>query len=206
MFRTSDNFDQFQRGLSDLGQRQLPFALAMALNDTAADVAVTEERNIKRSFDRPTPFTQKAIYRTRASKSRPVAEVGVKRRQAEYLGLQVTGGTRRPKGRALVVPTGIRLNRYGNMPKTAVSRLLAREDTVVVRKGDRKTKHLRPGIYKRKRRTKRGGGGLQMQVAFEGRAHYSKRFEFQAPAMKTARAVMPRHLVKRLKAAIETAK
>ena len=37
-------------------------------------------------------------------------------KQAEYLRLQIEGGTRTPSGRAIAVPTSnVKLNKYGNL-------------------------------------------------------------------------------------------
>ncbi|TDH58250.1 hypothetical protein E2C06_33595 [Dankookia rubra] len=53
-----------------------------------------------------------------ATKRELVAEVFVKDRQAEYLALQETGGTRQPAKQALVIPgKDASLNSYGNLPR-----------------------------------------------------------------------------------------
>ena len=52
--------------------------------------------------------------------------VGIKAKQAEYLGIQETGGERLPRGRALVLPSQARVNQYGNIPRKAVARALSR--------------------------------------------------------------------------------
>lgn len=207
MFTVSHNIEQLERGLSDLAQNQLPFALAMAINDTAEDVAEAEEREIDQVFQSPTPFTRKAIFRTRAQKRRPEATVGVKRIQREYLKRQAKGGKRMPKGRAIVVPNKQRVNKYGNMPKGVVKRLLAKPDVFVASKGDARTKHLAPGIYKRGKRLKSGKvKPSQQMVAFHDFTDYRAIYDFQGKAAPVARARMPHHLVRRLKRAIETAK
>ena len=53
-------------------------------------------------------------------------------RQAEYLRLQIEGGTRTPSGRAIAVPTSnVKLNKYGNLicGQGHIKRLLNRKDT-----------------------------------------------------------------------------
>lgn len=204
MLSIKADVDAAERMLSDIGRKQLPFATAMALNDTAADVKEREERGIEQEFDRPTPFTKRALYVRRATKSRLAAQVGVKPVQAEYLRLQVTGGVRRPKRRALVVPAGARLNRYGNLPKGALGRLGKRANVFATSQGKRRAAHLPPGIYQRT--GGRAGGRVKMLVAFEPRASYAARWQFHPVAMRRARAVFFDHFVGRMRQAMATAK
>jgi hypothetical protein len=189
--------------LSDLGRKQLPFATAMALNDTAESVKRVEELEIDRAFDRPTPFTRRALYMRRASKGRLTAQVGVKSLQAKYLKLQATGGVRRPAGSALVVPVSARKNKYGNLARGAVKKSLKRADVFVAGKRRGKTGHLRAGVYQR---PKRSGQPLKLLVAFEPRAEYSPRWDFQSLAMRRASGVFPDRFKARLVQAIRSAK
>ena len=200
------NFDDAYRGLSDLARKQLPYATAMALNDTAQDVKSAEEADIENEFENPTPFTKRALYLRRASKSRLTSEVGVKRVQAGYLKRQVTGGVRRPAGRALLVPGSIRLNKYGNMPKGAVKRMLARPNTFVASKKKSATRHMRPGIYQRKGSARRGTAGVKLLVAFEARASYQKRWNFRGIAIRKGRGTFEGHYLRWVKRAIATKK
>ncbi|WP_146592332.1 hypothetical protein [Puniceibacterium confluentis] len=205
MFDISADFARAERILSDLGRRQLPFAMALAINDTAVDVKDAEERGIRETFDRPTPFTQRGLYVRRASKSRLSAEVGMKPVQAGYLELQAKGGARKPKGRALVVPVSARLNKYGNLPKAAVARAKARSDVFVAsQKGG--SRGLKGGVYQRGKSRRGKPGRLKMLVAFEPHANYEARWDFQKTAMGRARREFEPHLIRRLKAAIASAK
>lgn len=229
-FDISSNLDEVLNGLDDFTARQVPFAAAMALNDTAEDVKVAEEEEIEKSIDRPIGFTKRGIYKTRASKSKLVVEVGVKKIQAGYLVWQVKGGTRGPKRRAIPVPVGVVRNAYGNMRKGALAKMLARPDVFIASEGAPKTKHLPPGIYQRgkkgKRKSKsaaRGGeygtkgnnwqgkgknrSTIKMLVAFESSATYeAKRLDFYGAADKKAKAEFRKNLEKRLAEAIRTAK
>lgn len=178
----------------------------MALNDTAQDVKEAEELEIEREFDRPTPFTKKALYLRRATKSRLTSEVGVKRVQAEYLKRQVAGGVRRPRGRALLMPGSVRLNKYGNMPKGAVKRMLARDNVFVASRNKSATRHMRPGIYQRKGNAKRGTKSVKLLVAFETRASYRKRWNFYGVATRRGRGTFEGHYLNWIKRALATKK
>lgn len=122
--RLGQRLDAFER-------RQLPFATARALTATAKAAQGRVEQAMGSAFDRPTPFTQKAIAITSATKTRLSAEVFAKPVQAKYLGLQERGGMRRPKKQALVDPVGVKLNKYGNIPAKALARLKKRKDVFV---------------------------------------------------------------------------
>jgi hypothetical protein len=193
------DFAAADRVLSDLGRKQLPFAMAMAINETAMVVKAAEAEEIGTVFDRPTRFTQNGLFVSRASKTRLTATVGVKRVQAGYLELQVTGGTRRPRGQALVVPVSARLNAYGNLPRRALQTMKRKKGAFVSRKGG----HLPPGIYQRTGR--KGRGGLKMLVAFEPRATYRARYRFGPVAENAALGEFEGAFFRWLRKAVETA-
>lgn len=204
MFSIEADFDAAERLLSDLGRKQLPFAAAMTLNDTAVDVKEDEERSVEEAFDAPTPYTKRAMYLRRASKTRLAAQVGVKTVQAGYLKWQVTGGTRRPSGRAVVVPVKLRRNKYGNMARGAIKRAVAKPNTFMTKRGGRKSAHLAPGIYERPRGKR--GKSPKLLAAFEPSVKYKPRWDFQERARRKAAAVAQAHFSRRLKEAIRTAK
>ncbi|MBS8228419.1 hypothetical protein [Vannielia litorea] len=201
-----DNIAAFERQMSDFARSQLPFATAMALNDTAADVKDAEETELAKALDRPTPFTRRGLFVSRASKRKLTAIVGFKDIQAAYLALQVEGGRRSPKGRAILVPVGQRLNKYGNMPRGAVARMLKRPDVFVASKSDPKTKHLRPGIYQRNSRKGRRNAAPNLLVAFEDEAQYRPRLRFDHVAERRALARIERNFLRRLEQALATAR
>lgn len=219
MFRTTDNFDAFNRSLSDLAQRQLPFALVLATNDTVNDALGDVRDEIVRSFDNPTRWTQNAFFVRRATKAKPVATVERKTAVARrhYLEVQEAGGPRGQTGlekrlgvRTVTPASGARLNASGNWSPAQRKRVLAQVGSKGSAQGAAgkakffatgpKSK-LSPGIYQRNKR------GLRKIVHFSKRApRYSKRFQFDQVTTAKARASFPRHLERRLKWAIETAK
>lgn len=181
--------------ISRLHRRQLPFATAAALTDTAKDAQSDAVDEMSRVFDRPTPFTKRGVGVRAARKTRLVARVFIKDRQADYLGIQVRGGTRYPKRRAILVPANARLNRYGNMSRNQVARLLARDDTFSGRvRGV-------AGIWQRKKR-----GGLKLLVAYEPRAQYQKRFDFPRVVRRTVERTFERNFATRWRYALRTAR
>jgi hypothetical protein len=197
MFKSESNANDLDRALSDAARRQMPFATARALSTTARNVADFEKTRMISILDKPTPFTQRGIYSYGATKSRPVAEVGIKRIQAQYLEHIIAGGVRRPEGRAILVPVGIRLNKYGNMPRRAVARIMARPDTFSGRiKGV-------AGIWQRPRNAR---GSPKLLVRYESRTEYSRTYEFQEIGIDYVRRHFPRELAASLRQALATAR
>lgn len=109
--------------------RQLPFALARALTDGARAGREAIRAEMRRVFDRPTPFTLASFQIVPARRDRLEARIETKAQGAEhYLLVQERGGTRRltrteqnvaavvPElGLKALVPAGAaRLDRYGN--------------------------------------------------------------------------------------------
>lgn len=170
-----------ERGLNNVARSQLPFAVALGINDVAGQIRDAEQTSLSRDLDRPTPFTKRGMFVARASKRKLIGVVGFKRIQAGYLATQATGGTRRAKRRAIVVPVGARLNKYGNMPRGSIKRALGKPD---VFSG---TINGVAGIWKRpKRGARRGGGvgtkgsrkGLKLLAVYKSSVTYSPRLKF----------------------------
>lgn len=197
MISVAHNIAQFERGLSDLAQRQLPFATALALNDTAGAVKDAWSVHLERRLDRPTPFTKRGIYQRRASKARLTAEVGMKDIQAGYLSTLVQGGTRLPAGRALLVPVRQRVNQYGNLPRGAVRRLLARDDVFSGKVG------RGAGIFQRGKSRKKAP---RLLISYQPSARYTRMLDLRTAAEGRARAEFPRRFSARLRQALATAR
>lgn len=194
MLKITSNLDQFRGHVRSKVQGQVPFATAKALTRTAQDAKKNTEKRMRRVFDRPTPYTMRGVFTQSASKRRLIARVGIKDRQAEYLGIQEEGGTRRPKGRALVVPSEAKRNRYGNLSRNQVRRLRARPDTFSGRVGGV------DGLWQRFH------GQLHLLVVWAPAAKYRPRFGFEDGARKAVQARMPVNFERELRQALRTAR
>jgi hypothetical protein len=130
-----DNFPDVQRYLK-ARHKQATFATAVALTRTAQDVRQAEYAEMRRVFDRPTPYTMRSLFVKPATKAKLESRVWVKDDRAgsgtpaeRYLLPQIEGGPRRAKGfelalqRAGYMPQGYRavpgefarLDRFGNV-------------------------------------------------------------------------------------------
>ena len=131
--------------LDAIQKRELPFATLVALNRTARDVKDAEREEMKRVFDRPTPWTLNSLFTKSATRSNLSAQVWIKDEQYKgnpadrYLAPEVYGGGRTWKGfeRALIragamrsnqfaVPgSAAKLDSYGNMSAGQIVQILS---------------------------------------------------------------------------------
>lgn len=195
------DFSQMARKAKELGAsiKQVPFALSVALNDVAGEAKQAEDLGLMTSFDRPTPFTRRAIGRTYANKKNLHVEVFVKDIQAKYLKYGVEGGTRRAAGRKIPVPgKRMRLNQYGNMTRGAVGKAAGRANTFVGRPSGRAD--LPVGIWQRSK------SGLKLLVLFTPQADYDERFDFYGIFENTIVEVLPDAIAAGFHRAMSTAR
>jgi len=123
---------QIERQLTDLQRKQIPFATAVTLTRLAEAAKKEMPAVLERILDRPKPYTTRtSIYTQRATKSKLFSVVGFKDRQAAYLEALLSGGQRKLKGneqrflgRPIVPGPDVRLDRYGNIPRPTLVRIL----------------------------------------------------------------------------------
>ena len=164
------------KALERLRTDQIPFATAYALTQCAKAGQADVETQIGRVFDRPTPFTLKAVRTKPATKRNLVAEVKLKDEAykgnpaVRWLIAQVRGGARNHKGferlmqRAGVMPAGwyaiptknAPLDRYGNVPGAVINRILsqvqASRDVLTRETAASRARNVRRAIKKREGR------------------------------------------------------
>lgn len=188
MIKASSDLTKLQRKLPKI-RRKLMFAESEALNQTANIAAKAQRAQADKIFDRPTPFLLNGIFNPRGKLGfvgifsrfntlRAELIPGAPRGQLKaggkrinrVIALQAMGGTRTPPKRALPVPTAkARRNKFGNLSRTYIKTLLAKDNHVQLglREG------VQPGIYRRER-----NGRLSMLVAWEPRTKYRAIFPY----------------------------
>lgn len=132
------------RQFSAIEQKHIPFALTRAVVLTAQELQRDWTATMQRVFDRPTPFTQKAI-RYKLLPGGKGAQIFVRDEAtggtppARYLLPQVVGGQRLlkpfekrlqsrgilPAGMQSMPGKGVQLDAYGNIPGSAMNRILS---------------------------------------------------------------------------------
>lgn len=139
------------RWLNDVQRKQIPFATSVALNRAAFLALDDIKREVRDSFDRPTPWIQSSARYTKATKSNLQVTFGYDvfgNKQGvtagKVLRSQVTGGERRLKRfeialrRKGVLPNGMfavpgaaaaelgMIDAYGNMKGSAIVQILSK--------------------------------------------------------------------------------
>ncbi len=177
-------------------RKQVPFATALALTQTAKDVKKAEDIQISKKLDRPTKFTRNAIALTPATKRNLTATIFVKDAQIEYLKYQIYGGKRVTRGVGTGVPTkNKKLNTFGNIAGRKRGLVKGNKQFIATIKGI-------TGVWARTGGKKKQG--VKLLVAFEKEVSYKKRFPFFKIANGVARNKFPRNFNKALERAFAT--
>ena len=198
---SSKDVKKFAASMRRISKKQMPFAGSKALNDTAFDIRGDEITAINKYIDRPIPFTKKGVLVKKATKTKLVAFVKIRPAQARYLQWQVFGGKRLPDNKAIPVPVGQKVNKYGNMSKSAIKNLIKQKKTFSgVPTGHSKA----AGIYRRL--GYKGRKQIKLMVAWEPEADYKPRLPFYEVANKTVKRVFVKNTDKAVRFAMRTAR
>jgi len=189
----SADFKRLSDDLRGLARDQLPYATALALNGLARRSVAAERQAMQEKLDRPTPFTLRGVAFLRARKDFAAATVFIMDQQARYLAPEIEGGTQvLSKSRAILLPLGIKLDSYGNIPRGALQRLKGRSDIFIGSVTFKKTGQTISGVWQRPKvgaRRNAGRGtrgklgvltgvktGLKLLVRFRDPVAVNKRF------------------------------
>ena len=153
------------RYLNSVQRKQIPFATSKALNDVAFDARKAIQEDLPKQLDRPTKGLVRSVIVVKSTKKNLVAMVGFAGRgfgktkwsesPAEIMGRLITGGARKPTGKAILVPVAknVKLNKFGNLPRTKIKTMLSKSK----RYFSGTPKGRGPGVYERvKKRGKQG--------------------------------------------------
>lgn len=179
-------------GFSD----QIPFATAQALNATAYDARTGTQDQMEKDLDKPTPFTLRSVRYRKANKRALKAILEITPEAWDYLAYQAEGGTRKPKNRAIAIGVNARRNKYGNVAKGSIKRLLARSDTF---SGTIKGVS---GIWQRMKH-----GRIKLLHYYTSQADYKgKRFRYYSNVQGIVEKKFRVHFSKHIKLAIRSAR
>ena len=120
----SSDIERLAKWARVMAADQVPFATALALTRTAQDAEKALTAELPRQLDKPTPFTMRAFGVSKATKRALTATIYAKDAQAKYLRWQVYGGQRAPARVAQRLPTAIKVNDFGNIPRGEIARLI----------------------------------------------------------------------------------
>jgi hypothetical protein len=192
----SSDVAKLTRHLRDVEQRQIPFATATALTAVAKHAQASITAQLPSIFDRPTPFTMRAIGMTPARKSDLTATVLVKPLQARYLELEETGGFRTSvSGKSLPEPIAIQTNQFGNIARGKIAQLAGKPGYFIgTVKGVK-------GLYQRPKR-----GAMKLLARFVTGWAIKPKFRFVERVDADVRQTLPAAMRVALAKALSTAR
>jgi len=208
MLSVHSDTKQLTAYLNRVQRKQIPFAAAKALTQTAFDVRLALQKALPRHLDRPTKGIINSVQVDKATKYNVTARVGFaglgfgktawKESPAKIMRRHIKGGTRYPNKRAIAVPVKQRTNKYGNLPRNKISTLLA--NTTKYFSGTPKGMS-NAGIYERQKKK------LKMLVAWEPKATYQGgRFPFKSIVKLGVAKNYRKRFEKALQNALDTAR
>lgn len=196
------NIKSFTRGLDKIQKKELPTAIRNALSDTAFDVRKRiVNRTFPRSFNlRNKRFASQAMRVKKATKTNLVASVFDPKRR-EWLARHVTGGIKKPRGRNLAIPVGIKRLASGKIGKAKRPRALLNKPKTFAVKNDKGRLHA--GIYQRRGKKQYP---IKLLYIFSSSAAIRRRFPFYEDANSTATRSFPNKFRRELSFALRRAR
>ncbi|EBC0633245.1 hypothetical protein NDG18_000007 [Salmonella enterica] len=198
-------------------RKQIPFATARAMTSVVRQIRDAQQMAIKRRLENPTPFTVNSVRAAGATKNNLVARVFVMDTAAAYLDPFEFGGTHHLSGNALLNPKNIRLNKYGNLPRTKLDQLKAKPNVFIgkVNGVSGVWQRKKPPKSKGKRRRKRASntsrqqpkrGSVKLLIRFGDALPVQPVLGYMDRANTMAKALLPQEIQKALAEAMRTAK
>ena len=196
-------------------RKQIPFATSKALNDVAFDCRSSIQKSLPRRLDRPTKGIISSVQVEKSKKKNLVATVGFAglgfrttnwgESPAKIMRMHIKGGIRTPRGKAIAVPIArnLKLNKFGNIPRTKIKTLLAKSDKYF--SGTPKGRDA--GVYERIKPKKKKPGKLKMLISWETVTQYQGgRFPLKKIVELTIRNKYHKRFEAALKFALRTAR
>jgi hypothetical protein len=188
----------------DLRSKSVPYAISQAINDTLFNMRTPLSEEEKSVFDKPVPFTTSvgAWEINRSSANALVGDISLRPDRESYLHLQVFGGTRVPKKKALAIPQegGVAIASHGGLKRNW--KVLLKDKGKYFSGIPKGHPNARPGVYRRLGASKSNKAGykLQLHVAWENAATYKKRFYFFDLAERYVQENFSKNFERRLQA------
>lgn len=208
--------------------KQIPFAVAQAVNATARRAAADANAAMPSVFEHANRFTQMAVgVPLLATKSSLTAVVAIKPLQGKYLGLEVLGGTRTPADNTRIASSALVLPGNGPDPLPAgrIKLLTQQIQTAATQRqaiaaGTRKARRGNGsrGVFKMSGRDPFGDGGaggiwrrlpghrVTRLVSFEATARYKPKWDFNGQIEKSVTQSFQQIFAAAIERAMRTAK
>lgn len=177
---TVTGLKEFEKRLDNIGKKQLPFAIAQTLNQITYTTAKKElPKQADETFDGgATQHTKRAFSYKKAKKTHLTAEIYINPETHGYLEDQIKGGIRKPKGRAMIAPAQVKLNKYGNITKGKRDSFFNDKAKYFVGTPNGRTGEKFEGVWERYGRKKGRYQKIRKVASFIKTAKYSKKLPF----------------------------
>jgi len=194
--KIKSNIDNVINSLNRIHKKQIPFAASQAINDVLIDSQKALKVQSVKKLDRPTKQTVSSFRIKRSSRRKLIGEVFILPWAYEYLKFQINGGIRKTSGEGTGVPVNARLNKFGNIPGRRKGLIKKKKQFISTINGV-------AGVWER---VGRGGKTLKLITAFKKTVQYKKRFPFYKIIQGVVKGRFNKHMSKRLKFALATAR
>jgi hypothetical protein len=152
MIRVSVDTTGLDRMLLDMHRRQIPFATATAINETAKQFQIFQRRHMHGTFKvRRANWVDQSVKITHFAKKQPgrqYAEIAIVSpgggQRSDILAKFEEGGMKRPRGRSIAVPDSVKRTKAdvvskANRPKAFHFKLHGKGSKATVYRGDKRT-------------------------------------------------------------------
>lgn len=220
--------NEIQRQFRNLAEEQMPYALMVAINNTAFATQKASRQRLEAAFEKPTPLIKGATRVGKATKQILTATVYIDPKRAVILKTHETGGARGDQRleRVLIsngwLPHGWRAipsdmmprDTYGNPKKAEVTKIInelavsisgvfgSNRRCFVIRPGQRS--HLAPGIYRTLSRSR--DRAIMPLYLFVATVQYRAILNWEGTVGAEARRLLPDEAAKAIQRALETAR
>ena len=202
--KVKSNVKEVNAWTKTIYKKQIPFATAMAINETLGIGKSNRNRGLdkvlsqqmKQKLDNPKAQTTKAFYRISANKNRLVGTLGFQDWAAKFMKFQIEGGVR-TKAKKIGVPMkdNPALNAQGNIKGLKSSGYIKNKKQKIM------TINGTKGVWEvHKDRT------LKLMVAFKDSVSYSAKFPFYKIAAGYVNNRFDKNLTKQFNKAVKSAK
>ena len=189
------NIKEISKNLTRDQKKQVPFASAMAINNTLFQLRKEMGKQTRKKLDRPTKFTQNGFVVQKAKKQNLKGMLFLKDAVEKYLKFQIDGGVR-STGKYIPVPfkQNARLNKFGNIVGKRSGLIKKKSQFIGTVNGIL-------GVWERQK-----GNKLKLIIGFERTVEYKPKLPFYTIAQKFSAAVFDRNFTKAIARAIKSAR
>lgn len=220
--------NEIQRQFRNLAEEQMPYAMMVAINNTAFATQKASRQRLETAFNKPTPLIRGATRVEKATKETLTGVVYIDPKRAAILKTHELGGLRGdqamerlllgkgwlPRGWKAIPADSMPRDAYGNPKRAEITKIIkelnvgisgvfgSNRRCFVIRPGQRS--HLKPGIYRVRSRSQ--GRAIMPLYLFAAMTQYRAMLNWERTVETEARRLLPDEAAKAIRRALETAR